>query len=236
MDFVAPKTVLFDLDGTLADTVPLIVATFRRTVSEELGWEPTFEQCKEWIGRSLTETFTDLAPGRADELISHYLEWNLANHHAYVRAFDGVADLVGALRASDRVFGVVTSKRRNSALLSLECVGLTGLVPLLATEEDTASHKPSPEPLLHALRQGGPTPGTPSTSAMPWSTCRPPRRRVCAASPSPGAPRAPRTSTPSAPPRSSTASPSCTPCSASSAPDAGPDRLTPSRPSLTTST
>ncbi len=155
MDFVAPKTVLFDLDGTLADTVPLIVATFRRTVSEELGWEPTFEHCKEWIGRSLTETFTDLAPGRADELISHYLEWNLANHHAYVRPFDGVADLVGALRASDRVFGVVTSKRRNSALLSLECVGLTGLVPLLATEEDTASHKPSPEPLLHALRQVG---------------------------------------------------------------------------------
>ena len=55
MNFVAPKTVLFDLDGTLADTVPLIVATFKRTVSETLGWEPTLGQCKEWIGRSLTE-------------------------------------------------------------------------------------------------------------------------------------------------------------------------------------
>ena len=67
MNFVAPKTVLFDLDGTLADTIPLIVATFQRTVSQALGWEPTLAQCKEWIGRSLTETFTTLAPEVADE-------------------------------------------------------------------------------------------------------------------------------------------------------------------------
>ena len=38
MNFVAPKTVLFDLDGTLADTVLMIVATFQRWVSQELGW------------------------------------------------------------------------------------------------------------------------------------------------------------------------------------------------------
>ncbi|MBK8448404.1 MAG: HAD-IA family hydrolase [Micropruina sp.] len=155
MNFVAPKTVLFDLDGTLADTVPLIVATFKRTVSQALGWEPTLAQCKEWIGRSLTETFTTLAPEVADELTARYLEWNLANHHAYVRQFDGVGALIEALRASGRAFGVVTSKRHHSALVSLECVGLTGQIPLLVTEEDTASHKPSPEPLLHALNQMG---------------------------------------------------------------------------------
>lgn len=155
MNFEPPSTVLFDLDGTLADTVPLIVATFKRTVSELLGWEPTFEQCKEWIGRSLNETFTRLAPGRSAELTAHYLEWNLANHHTYVRPFEGVTGLIDALHASGRAFGVVTSKRHDSALLSLECVGLTGRVPLLATEEDTTVHKPSPEPLLHALRRVG---------------------------------------------------------------------------------
>lgn len=155
MNFEAPKTVLFDLDGTLADTVPLIVATFQRTVSQALGWEPTLAQCKEWIGRSLTETFTTLAPEVADELTARYLEWNLANHQAYVRPFDGVGALIGGLRASGRPFGVVTSKRHASALVSLECVGLTGQIPLLVTEEDTATHKPSPEPLLHALNQMG---------------------------------------------------------------------------------
>jgi len=148
-------TVLFDLDGTIADTVPLIVASFKRTLWEVLGWEPTFEQCKEWIGRSLTETFTGLAPERADELMIRYLEWNLANHRRFVRPFPGVDELIAALESSGRTFGVATSKRLESALLSLDCVGLTGRIPLLATEEDTATHKPSPEPLLHALATVG---------------------------------------------------------------------------------
>lgn len=153
MNFVAPRTVLFDLDGTLADTVPLIVASFQRTVSDALGWEPTPAQCKGWIGRSLTETFATLAPGRAGELTARYRTWNLANHDAYVRPFEGVAALVDALHATDRAFGVVTSKHHDSAVVSLESVGLTGRIPLLATERDTATHKPSPEPLLYALRQ-----------------------------------------------------------------------------------
>ncbi len=158
VNFVPPSTVLFDLDGTLADTVPLIVATFRRTVSELLGWEPSPEQCKEWIGRSLSETFSALAPGRADELTAHYREWNLANHDAYVRPFVGVSELVDALHAADRVFGVVTSKHHDSAVMSLACVGLAGRLPLLATEGDTRAHKPSPEPLLYALRRVGANP------------------------------------------------------------------------------
>lgn len=159
MNLLAPRTVLFDLDGTLANTVPLIVATFQRTVGEILGWEPTFGQCKEWIGRSLTETFIRLSPEHADELLVHYLEWNLANHRAYVTGFDGVDGLIDALAASGRHFGVATSKRYESALLTLDCVGLTGRVQLLATEQDTLTHKPSPEPLRFALRRLAVEPG-----------------------------------------------------------------------------
>lgn len=151
MNLPAPRTVLFDLDGTIADTVPLIIATYKRTVLTHLGWEPTVEQCKEWIGRSMTDTFQAMAPDRAEELAADYLEWNLANHREYVHAFDGVSELIDALEASGRDYGVVTSKRHKSALLSLECVELTGRIRLLATEEDTVNHKPEPEPLLHAL-------------------------------------------------------------------------------------
>lgn len=155
MNLPSRGTVLFDLDGTLADTVPLIIASFRHTASEVLGWLPSEDQCRAWIGRSLRETFDGLAPGRADELVAHYLRWNLANHQGYVRPFQGVDALMDALAASGRNYGVATSKRYQSALVSLECAGLTGRVPLLATEEDTTQHKPSPAPLLHALAQVG---------------------------------------------------------------------------------
>lgn len=155
MNLLSRGTVLFDLDGTIADTVPLIIASFRRTVSEVLGWTPTEDQCRAWIGRSLRETFDVMAPERTEELMAHYLEWNLANHHTFVRGFQGMDAVMDALAASGRNYGVATSKRYESALVSLECAGLTGRVPLLATEEDTAEHKPSPAPLLHALAQVG---------------------------------------------------------------------------------
>lgn len=158
MNLPPARTVLFDLDGTLADTVPLIIASFQRTVSQLLGWRPTVEQCTRWIGRSLRETFVAIDPARAEELTAHYLEWNLANHRAYVRGFEGLDELLDALEASGRNYGVATSKRRESALVSLECAGLTGRVPLLATEEDTANHKPSPDPLLFALARVGAQP------------------------------------------------------------------------------
>ncbi|MFT4295321.1 MAG: HAD-IA family hydrolase [Micropruina sp.] len=155
MNSVPPRTVLFDLDGTLADTVPLIVASYQHALPQVLGWRPTREQCTEWIGRTLVDTFTALAPDRVDELTACYLDWNLANHDAYVRPFPGVTELVDALGESGRGFGVVTSKRLRSAQVSLDCVGLTGRIPLLATEEDTAAHKPSPDPLRHALHRLG---------------------------------------------------------------------------------
>lgn len=158
MNLPARSTVLFDLDGTIADTVPLIIASFQRTVTELLGWEPTDDECRAWIGRSLRETFETLAPGRGAELTAHYLEWNLANHRAHVRGFQGVDALLDALAASGRNFGVATSKRYKSAVVSLECAGLTGRIPLLATEEDTVEHKPSPQPLLFALAKVGATP------------------------------------------------------------------------------
>ena len=47
--------------------------------------------------------------------------------------------------------GVVTSKRRQTALMALRGVGLEGRLPLLATLEDTQRHKPLPDPLLHAV-------------------------------------------------------------------------------------
>lgn len=143
--------VLFDLDGTLADTVPLIVASFQRTTGELLGRPAPEAESRQWIGRSLRETFAALAPDRVDELTAHYLSWNLANHRAYVRPFEGVPELVDALASAGRNFGVATSKRYESAVVTLDCAGLAGRIRLLATEEDTAAHKPSPEPLQHAL-------------------------------------------------------------------------------------
>ena len=142
--------VLFDLDGTLADTIGLIVASYNHAFREVMGTERDEREIRSWIGRPLLESFAAVAPGHAAELDRVYRAWNIAQTPTLLREYPGVREVLLTLGEAGVPTGVVTSKRRETALLALRGVGLDGLVPLLATLEDTEEHKPLPAPLLHA--------------------------------------------------------------------------------------
>jgi pyrophosphatase PpaX len=142
--------VLFDLDGTLADTIPLIVASYNHAFRTVLGRERAEEEIRSWIGRPLLESFAAAAPEQAVELDRVYRDWNIAHTDELLREYPGVPALLRDLTAAGLRLGVVTSKRRQTALLTLRGVGISELVELLAGLEDTERHKPYPEPLLHA--------------------------------------------------------------------------------------
>ena len=143
--------VLFDLDGTLADTIGLIVASYNHAFRTVLGEERDEAEIRAWIGRPLLESFAAVSPEHAVELDEVYRAWNLAQTESLLREYAGVRDLVTDLVEADVQVGVVTSKRRQTALMALRGVGLEGRLPLLATLEDTERHKPLPDPLLHAV-------------------------------------------------------------------------------------
>lgn len=143
--------VVFDLDGTLVNTIPLIVASYRHALRAVLDQELDEATIRGWIGRTLVSTFRDVDPDRADELVEAYLDFNLEQMPHLVQPFEGVAELLADLRTAGLVVGVATSKRRHSAELTLASVGLQDAVPLTTTMEDTLTHKPAPEPVLHAL-------------------------------------------------------------------------------------
>ena len=70
--------VLFDLDGTLADTIGLIVASYNHAFRTVLGEERDEAEIRAWIGRPLLESFAAVAPEHAVELDEVYRAWNLA--------------------------------------------------------------------------------------------------------------------------------------------------------------
>jgi pyrophosphatase PpaX len=143
--------VLFDLDGTLADTIGLIVASYNHAFRTVLGVERDEAEIRAWIGRPLLESFAAVSPEHAVELDEVYRDWNLAQTESLLREYAGMRELVTDLSEAGAQVGVVTSKRRQTALMALRGVGLDGHVPLLATLEDTERHKPLPDPLLHAV-------------------------------------------------------------------------------------
>ena len=111
--------VLFDLDGTLADTIPLIVASYQHAFRTVLGETPSEERARSWIGRPLLPALLEEAPQHGHELDRVYREWNLANTARLIQRYAGVPELLAGLRDAGVVVAVVTSKRRKTARLAL---------------------------------------------------------------------------------------------------------------------
>jgi pyrophosphatase PpaX len=147
--------VLFDFDGTLADTIPLIMASYHHAIGTVLGEVAPDAEVRSWIGRPLQPVLEDRYPGRGEELTDVYRTWNLANHDAQILAVDGVPQLLDDLHGAGARTGVVSSKKGETVRLGLRAVGIADRIDVIAGQEETASHKPHPEPLLYAARRLG---------------------------------------------------------------------------------
>ncbi len=150
--------VLFDFDGTLADTIPLIVASYRHTIATVLGEEAADAELRSWIGRPLQPVLEERYPGRGAELTEVYRAWNLANHDELIETVEGIATLLDDLHAAGARSGVVSSKRLETVQLGLRAVDLDHRIDVLAGMDETSRHKPDPEPLLYAASRLGATP------------------------------------------------------------------------------
>jgi pyrophosphatase PpaX len=150
--------VVFDLDGTLADTIGLIVDSYQHAFTTVLGEAEDEATIRSWIGQPLIRAFRDRSPDRADELFDTYIRWNHANSERLIGRFAGMGDLLADLRRAGAGVAAATSKRRDSAGEALRLTGLDAYLDVLVTLEDTDEHKPDPAPLLLAVDRLGGTP------------------------------------------------------------------------------
>ena len=146
--------VLFDLDGTLIDSGPIILASMKHASLTVLGHEPDEEVVRAAIGGpGLIAQMRDLDPARVDELVDAYRAHN-EPLHADLESFAGVLELLPTLRDEGRKLGIVTAKRLRTVGLALDRFPiLRETMVVVIGAEDTERHKPDPDPLLEALRR-----------------------------------------------------------------------------------
>ena len=148
------KTALFDLDGTLLDSVGLILASYRHAFTVHRGAPLPDALWLRGIGTPLVEQLRGLARDEAevDALLVTYRAFAGTEHDRLVRRFAGVEPLLDQLAARGVRLGVVSSKRRVGVERGLAACELAqDRFEVLICAEDTAAHKPDPAPLLLAL-------------------------------------------------------------------------------------
>ena len=150
--------VLFDLDGTVVDSGAIILASMRHAMREVLGSEHSDHELMEAVGGpGLEAQMAAFAPDRIDELVSVYRAHNEPLHDELV-ACTGMEEVLVRLHAEGRRLGIVTAKRRSTVELAFANVPLAHLFETVVGGDETARHKPDPEPLLLAAQRMGADP------------------------------------------------------------------------------
>lgn len=151
----AIEAVLFDLDGTLIDTIGLILASMRYTTERVLGEALPDEVLLREVGIPLAEQMREFSDEHAEELLAVYREHNAAIHDELIREYEGTEPVLLELRRRGYRLGIVTSKLNSLAKRGLDCFGLGEYFDFVIGADDVAIHKPDPHPLMEAASRLG---------------------------------------------------------------------------------
>jgi pyrophosphatase PpaX len=151
------STLLFDLDGTLIDSIDLILRSYRHTMRIHRREEPGDDVWMEGLGTPLWVQFRRWTTDEAEihAMVETYRAYNLAHHDELVHPYDGVVEQVLRLDAGGKTLGLVTSKMRGGALKGLRLAGLEAAFDVVVGADEVTNPKPHPEPVLLALERLG---------------------------------------------------------------------------------
>lgn len=147
--------VLFDLDGTLADTAPDLCGAMGILLAEEGRPQQAFSSLRPHTSQGvrglLGKAFAiDSTHGDYARLSSRFLEIYAGRLCVLSTLFDGIPALLDALEARGLAWGIVTNKRARYTDPLVAALGLSPRTQCVVSGDTTAAAKPSPLPILHA--------------------------------------------------------------------------------------
>jgi phosphoglycolate phosphatase-like HAD superfamily hydrolase len=127
------KAVIFDLDGTLGNTLPLCVEAFKRTIEPLANRSLSEEEIIATFGPSEEGTIMALAPDYYDKGVSEYIHYYKILHQMCPVPFEGIRDLMVALKEKQVHIAMVTGKGRKTTDISLKQFGLSNFFEFIET-------------------------------------------------------------------------------------------------------
>jgi pyrophosphatase PpaX len=154
---VHKPALLFDLDGTVVDSIELIVQAAMFAFDGREGQRPTRDEWTALIGTPLAPMLRRWAHDEADLnfLWARYREFQIANHDLLVTPYPDTVSLIRRLHDRGHKMAIVSSKLEAGIKRSIDFIGLADCFQVLIGIDATEKHKPEPEPVLLALDRLG---------------------------------------------------------------------------------
>ncbi|HLB00453.1 MAG TPA: HAD-IA family hydrolase [Bacteroidota bacterium] len=146
------STVIFDLDGTLADTSRLIFASFRHVARTYTGKLYTDREILALFGPTEEVAIANLVGGdRAEEAVEEFHRFYAASHAELARGHEGIGEALSFLKSRGVLLALFTGKGKRTTLVTLARLGYSGFFDLLVTGDDVKRHKPSADGIRKVL-------------------------------------------------------------------------------------
>ena len=149
--------VLFDLDGTLVDTAPDLIACLNKALTQHGFDEVTCDKLKPFISYGAA-AMINMSIEQADEqMLCKVIETMLAlyqdNIAKHSRFFSGITDTLNTIESLGLKWGIVTNKKERFTIPLVAALKLTDRVACVVSGDTTTNSKPHPEPMLTACAQ-----------------------------------------------------------------------------------
>jgi phosphoglycolate phosphatase len=156
-------TIVFDLDGTLVDTAPDLVATLNAVLAREGYRTVAYEEARTMIGggarhmlaRALTQQGVAADPGGLDRLFADFISYYEAHIADRSQPFPGLKPALDLMAARGARFAVCTNKLEQLSVMLLERLGLAGRFAAVCGQDTFGIPKPDPELLRQTIARAG---------------------------------------------------------------------------------
>lgn len=156
-DARAPRTVLFDLDGTFADTLPDLSYALDQAMAERKLEPVALDVLRPLVSRGARAMAEKACADMLDEstldaLVKRFLALYGTHVSRHTRLYDGMQSVLDELHRRAIAWGIVTNKRREYSEPLMRALDPQGRAACIVSGDSTANAKPHPQPLLHACR------------------------------------------------------------------------------------